>query len=90
MCVLSIRGTDKYILDGVSFRMDAGRHYAFVGINGSGKTTITKLMTGLYDDFEGEILINGRNISEYSQSEIKALFFTGLSGLCQILYFHER
>jgi len=67
-------GTDKYILDGVSFRMDAGRHYAFVGINGSGKTTITKLMTGLYDDFEGEILINGRNISEYSQSEIKALF----------------
>ena len=45
-------GTDNYVLDGISFRIDAGKHYAFVGINGSGKTTITKLMTGLYDDFE--------------------------------------
>jgi ATP-binding cassette subfamily B protein len=67
-------GTDNYILDGVSFRIDAGKHYAFVGINGSGKTTITKLMTGLYNDFEGEILVNGRNISEYTQSELKAFF----------------
>jgi ATP-binding cassette subfamily B protein len=31
-------------------------------------------MTGLYDDFEGDILINGRSISTYSQREIKALF----------------
>lgn len=67
-------GTDNYVLDGISFRIDAGKHYAFVGINGSGKTTITKLMTGLYDDFEGDILINGRSISTYSQREIKALF----------------
>jgi ATP-binding cassette subfamily B protein len=67
-------GTDNYVLDGISFRIDAGKHYAFVGINGSGKTTITKLMTGLYDDFEGDILINGRIISTYSQREIKALF----------------
>ena len=31
-------------------------------------------MTGLYNDFEGEILVNGRNISEYTQSELKAFF----------------
>lgn len=67
-------GTVRYVLDGCSFRLDRSKHYAFVGINGAGKTTITKLLTGLYPDFEGEILINGRSIKEYSQSRLKALF----------------
>ena len=55
-------GTEKYVLRNLSFRMEAGRHYAFVGVNGSGKTTITKLIAGLYDNFTGEILLNGRSI----------------------------
>src|SRR5690606_9377136 len=67
-------GTGKQILNGLSFRMTAGKHYAFVGVNGAGKTTIMKLMTGLYDNYEGEILLNGIPVSEYSQSELKALF----------------
>lgn len=67
-------GTDKLILDRLSFRVDAGGHYAFVGINGAGKTTITKLITGLYANYSGEILLNQRNLREYSQSELKALF----------------
>jgi len=67
-------GTERYVLDGCSFRLDRDKHYAFVGINGAGKTTITKLLTGLYQDFEGDILINGRSIREYSQSRLKALF----------------
>ncbi len=50
----------EYILDGLSFQLEAGRHYAFVGRNGAGKTTITKLLTGLYTEYEGEIFINGR------------------------------
>lgn len=67
-------GMDKRILDGMSFRIEAGSHYAFVGINGAGKTTITKLITGLYDKYEGEIHLNGKNLSEYSQSELKAFY----------------
>lgn len=67
-------GTENYILNRLSFRMEAGKHYAFVGINGSGKTTITKLLTGLYNDFEGDISINGKSISQYNQNEIKAFF----------------
>lgn len=51
-----------------------GIHYAFVGINGAGKTTLTKLLTGLYDTFEGEILLNGRDIRSYTQAELKSLF----------------
>lgn len=65
---------DSYILDGLSFKLEAGRHYAFVGINGAGKTTITKLLTGLYTEYEGEILINGKELREYSASAIKAMF----------------
>ena len=67
-------GTDNYILKGISFKMESGRHYAFVGLNGAGKTTITKLLTGLYDEFEGDILINDKNISEYGQGELKSFF----------------
>lgn len=67
-------GSDQYILDGLSFRMEAGRHYAFVGKNGAGKTTITKLLTGLYTEYEGEILVNGKELREYPVSAIKAMF----------------
>ncbi|GCD13029.1 ABC transporter ATP-binding protein [Clostridium tagluense] len=70
--------TENYILDGMSFVIEHGKHYAFVGSNGAGKTTITKLITGLYDEYEGDILIDGNNIREYSQSYLKAL--------CSVVY----
>jgi ATP-binding cassette subfamily B protein len=66
-------GTDKIILNGISFIIENGRHYSFVGMNGAGKTTIIKLITGLYTNFEGEILVDGRSIRELTQSEIKGL-----------------
>ncbi|MBW9158790.1 ATP-binding cassette domain-containing protein [Clostridium tagluense] len=62
----------------MSFVIEHGKHYAFVGSNGAGKTTITKLITGLYDEYEGDILIDGNNIREYSQSYLKAL--------CSVVY----
>lgn len=71
-------GTDNFILKNASFIIEKGRHYAFVGANGAGKTTITKLITGLYDEYEGDIFLNGKNIREYSQSELKSL--------CSIVY----
>lgn len=70
--------TNNYILKNLSFTIEEGKHYSFVGINGAGKTTITKLITGLYEDFEGDILINGINIKEYSHSDLKAL--------CSVVY----
>lgn len=66
--------TEKYILKNLSMKLEPYMHYAFVGINGAGKTTITKLLTGMYDNFEGEILIGGRSIRKYSISELKGLF----------------
>ncbi len=66
-------GTDRDVLKGLSLSLKAGRHYAFVGVNGAGKTTITKLMTGLYDQYDGEILLNGRSLRSYTQPELKAV-----------------
>lgn len=66
-------GTERYILKDLSFVIEVGKHYSFVGINGAGKTTITKIITGLYDEFEGEILINEIDIKKYSQCELKEL-----------------
>jgi len=67
-------GSDRLVLDGMSFKMEAGRHYAFVGKNGAGKTTITKLLTGLFPQYQGEILINGKELREYPAGKVKALF----------------
>lgn len=67
-------GSQEAVLDGLSFRLEAGRHYAFVGRNGAGKTTITKLLTGLYTEYQGEILINGKELRRYPVSAVKAMF----------------
>ncbi len=70
----SYPGTDKLILNELSFRIEAGGHYAFVGVNGAGKTTIIKLLTGLYDSYSGEILLNGVELRNYSLSELRSFF----------------
>lgn len=67
-------GSDEPILDGLSFKLEAGKHYAFVGKNGAGKTTLTKLLTGLYTGYEGEILINGKELRRFPAGAIKAMF----------------
>jgi len=67
-------GTERDILKDFSLKLEAGRHYAFVGENGAGKTTVTKLLTGLYDNYQGEILLNGRELREYTQGQLKGIF----------------
>lgn len=66
-------GDTNYVLNNISFKIEEGKHYALVGTNGAGKTTIIKLIIGLYKDYDGEILINDKNIKEYNQKEIKSL-----------------
>lgn len=62
------------MLDHLSFQISAGKSYSFVGANGCGKTTITKLIAGLYDDYEGQILINGTDIREWGPGRIAGFF----------------
>lgn len=67
-------GSESYALKHVDLTVHNGEHLAVVGRNGSGKTTFIKLMCRLYDATEGEILINGVNIKEYSRAGLAALY----------------
>lgn len=66
--------TENYVLKGVSFEIRKGCHYALIGMNGAGKTTITKLMLGLYKPTSGKILINDIEISKYSYSQLRTIY----------------
>lgn len=67
-------GTNQDILKNLSFKISAGKKYAFVGANGAGKTTIVKLINGLYKDYEGEILVNGEEIRHAEQGLFSNVF----------------
>lgn len=66
--------TDVYVLEDVSFTIEPCEKVAIVGLNGAGKTTLTKLLMRFYEPTSGQILLNGRDIHEYSESEIKKLY----------------
>ena len=63
----SYPGLDYEVLKGVSFDIKPGKHYAIVGANGAGKSTIIKLLTGLYTNYTGEIKINDRELKTIPQ-----------------------
>lgn len=67
-------GMDKLVLNNLNLKLYSRKHYAFVGANGAGKSTIIKLLTGLYDNYSGDILIEEKNLRDYSHKELKALF----------------
>ena len=65
---------DDYVLKGVSFKITKNERVSIVGINGAGKSTIVKIMVGLYEIDSGEILINDIPLHEYSNKSVKRLF----------------
>lgn len=65
---------EKNVLENLNFRIEAGEKLALVGLNGAGKTTMTKLMCGLLIPTEGEILLDGHPVSEYNRDELYTLF----------------
>lgn len=67
-------GRDDYALENVSFDFNVGDRLGIVGVNGSGKTTIMKLLLRLYDADSGQILINGKDIKEYDIDELRSSF----------------
>ena len=66
--------TESYALKNINIKINNGEHLAVVGRNGSGKTTFIKLMCRLYDVTDGDILINGINIKEYSKESVISLY----------------
>jgi ATP-binding cassette subfamily B protein len=59
------------VLDDVSFRVEPGKTLAVMGATGSGKTTITGLLTRMYDVKGGEVLVDGCNVRLWKLDELR-------------------
>lgn len=79
-------GADEYVLEDISFVAKNGETVAFIGSTGSGKSTLINLVPRFYDATEGEILIDGINVKEYTEESLynklgyipqKAVMFSG-------------
>ncbi|MHA2401277.1 MAG: ABC transporter ATP-binding protein [Promethearchaeota archaeon] len=67
----SYPGSDKSVLNNITFEVTPGQTVAIVGTTGSGKTTLTKLISRLYDVNEGRILIDNIDIREYALKSLR-------------------
>lgn len=79
----SYPNSDRLILDDVSFSIGDGEHVALVGENGAGKTTIVKLLCGLYQPSKGRILVGGRDIQELSDEQRSSFFSVVFQDYCR-------
>ena len=77
---------DEYLLKDISFKANKGDTVAFIGSTGSGKSTLINLIPRFYDATEGEVLVDGINVKNYTQDFLhdkigyvpqKAVMFNG-------------
>ncbi|MGH0034300.1 MAG: ABC transporter ATP-binding protein [Myxococcota bacterium] len=62
---------EDWVLRDLSFRVEPGEKVAFVGATGAGKTTIIKLLTRIYDVDRGRILVDGVDVREMAQQDLR-------------------
>lgn len=74
------------IIENLSFSLVRGDRLALIGGNGSGKTTIAKLLLGLYQNYKGKILINGIESKEIKKADL----LTRISIVPQNIYLFEE
>jgi ATP-binding cassette subfamily C protein LapB len=67
----SYPGSDVQVLKNVSFTLDPGDQVAIIGRIGSGKSTIEKLILGLYEPDEGSILVDGIDINQIDPADLR-------------------
>lgn len=77
---------DEYLLKDISFKANKGETVAFIGSTGSGKSTLINLVPRFYDATEGEVLVDGVNVKDYTSEFLhnklgyvpqKAVMFNG-------------
>jgi ABC transporter, ATP-binding protein len=77
---------DDYLLKNISFKANKGDVVAFIGSTGSGKSSLINLVPRFYDATDGEVLVDGVNVKDYTQEALhnkigyvpqKAVMFTG-------------
>ena len=67
-------GAEKDIIHNLNLTVYPGEKLAIVGLNGTGKTTLVKLLCGLLDPTEGKVLLNGKDIRDFNRRSYYDLF----------------
>ncbi|MGN1222805.1 MAG: ABC transporter ATP-binding protein [Christensenellales bacterium] len=62
---------DEMALKNISFKVEKGQTLAIIGATGSAKTTLINLIPRFYDATNGEVLVNGKNVKEYNEKELR-------------------
>ena len=77
---------EEYVLHDISFKAEKGQTVAFIGSTGSGKSTLINLVPRLYDSTEGQVIVDGVNVKDYTREQLndkigyisqKAVLFNG-------------
>ena len=77
---------EEYMLENISFKANKGETVAFIGSTGSGKSTLINLIPRFYDATDGEVLVDGVNVKDFTQDTLhnligyipqKAVMFNG-------------
>lgn len=66
--------TEAWVLKDVSFSISKNAKFGIIGTTGSGKSTIAKLLMGIYRPTKGQIFIDGKSIELYKRKSLSALF----------------
>lgn len=64
-------GSENYVLEKFSLRIEAGEKIAFVGRSGEGKSTLLQLLSRLYEPWEGEIYVDDVRITDYTLASLR-------------------
>ena len=77
---------EDYVLHDISFKAEKGQTIAFIGSTGSGKSTLINLVPRFYDATEGQVIVDGVNVKDYTEEQLndkigyisqKAILFNG-------------
>ena len=77
---------EEYVLHDISFKAEKGQVVAFIGSTGSGKSTLINLVPRIYDATEGQVIVDGVNVKDYTIEQLndkigyvaqKAILFSG-------------
>ncbi|NLY70255.1 MAG: ABC transporter ATP-binding protein [Clostridiales bacterium] len=61
---------DQPIIEGISMKVERGEIVSVLGPNGAGKTTLFKTILGLYKAYQGQVIVNGKDVSNSSRREL--------------------
>ena len=100
MTVLECRGLrkayrrNKFVLDDFNIQIPAGRIVGLLGPNGCGKSTLIKLISGLLQPNDGEILVCGEPVSDKTKAMVSYLpertYFNSWMKVCELIHFFEE